>query len=102
MLSLIVDVGIQQIHKLLILLLNLLYGFLELSNLLIQLILREGLLIEYAVKARNLILLLINSPSEVLTLVMQLVEASLEVLVLGLPLAHLILVLPHHLVPLPG
>ena len=101
MLSLIVDVGIQQIHKLLILLLNLLYGFLELSNLLIQLILREGLLIEYAVKARNLILLLINSPSEVLTLVMQLVEASLEVLVLGLPLAHLILVLPHHLVPLP-
>jgi hypothetical protein len=102
LLSLIVYVGIQQIDKLLILLLNLLYGFLELPYLLIHLILRECLLIQHAVQPRDLILLLIDSPPQVLALIMQLIEAPLEVLVLGLPLAQLILVFPHHLVPLPG
>ena len=86
MLGLVVNVSIQQIHKFLILLFNFVNCFLKLPNLLIQLILREGLLIKHAVKTRNLILLLIDRPSEVLTLIVKLIEASLEVLVLCLPL----------------
>ena len=86
MLGLVVNVSIQQIHKILILLFNFLNCFLKLPNLLIQLILREGLLIKHAIKTRNLILLLIDRPSEVLTLIVKLIEASLEVLVLCLPL----------------
>ena len=102
MLSLIVYVGIQQIHKLLVLLLNLLYGLLELPYLLIHLILRECLLTQHAVQPGNLILLLVDRPPQVLALIVQLIEPPLEALVLSLPLAQLILMLPHHLVPLPG
>jgi hypothetical protein len=102
LLSLIVYVGIQQIHKLLVLLLNLLYGLLELPYLLTHLILRQGLLTQHAVQPRDLILLLVDRPPQVLALIVQLIEPPLEVLILGLPLAQLILMLPHHLVPLPG
>ena len=102
MLSLIVYVGIQQIDKLLVLLLYLLYGLLELPYLLTHLILRECLLTQHAVQPGNLILLLVDRPPQVLALIVQLIETPLEALVLSLPLAQLILMLPHHLVPLPG
>jgi hypothetical protein len=98
--SFVIDVRIQEVNELLVLLFNFLYGFLKLSNLLIQLVLGVSLLIDHAVEAGDFVLLLIYSSPQVFALIVQLIKAPFKVLELGSSLRHLLLVIIHHLVSL--